>query len=442
MENRALSTDSGPARSWKLIDGFAQRLRRARLLSLVVVAMVFVTGYFLLRGSRVPAVHLRMSAGDALGHRHELAKILAGQAAAIRLHLELISTKGSEESMTEVAEERLDVALVQGGLKLRPEIREVAVLFIEPLHLLVKPSIGMGDFEALRGKRLNLSTPTSGTRQLALQVLKLMGLHPGDYTDETHTYAALQQMQPEALPDGIFLVSALPSEFAELMINQHGYRLMPLPFGEAIALRDRAVQGTTIPAFAYGVVPPVPPQPVQTVGTWLSLVAHRDVPEAAILRLLEATFNREFAMQAQLSPLDASEILRRREFPLHPATVTYLQRDQPLVTGEAIESLENLRSFIVSGLVAVFLAWQWYRGRKSIGLERYLDEVTRIELEILREQQQGPLSGPQSLRYEEQLSRLKSEALEEFSSGRLRGDGAMNSLLTHISDARQCLRRQ
>lgn len=432
---------SGPTDQFNLIDGFATRVRRARWMTFLVIATLLATGYFLFRGTGVSKLQLRMSAGDPLGHRHQLALLLAEEAAPLKLKLDVLPTHGSEAAIVDVSAGKLDVALVQGGLRGRPEIREVAVLLIEPLHLLVKPTITDGAYESLRGKRLNLSTPSSGTRQLALEVLRLVGLQPGEYIDEAHTYAELKKMNSDALPDGVFVVSALPSELAEWMIGERGYRLMSLPFGDALALRDRAVQDAVIPAFAYSVVPPVPPQPVHTVGTWLSLIAHRDVPEAAVMRLLEATFDSEFVLRAQISKLDAAEILRRREFPLHPATMTYLNRNQPVITGEVIESLENLRSFFVSGMVALFLGWRWYRSRGTIGLERYLDEVSRIELEIIDARKRSEFTASHCLQFEERLTRLKGEALEQFSSGKFQGDSAMNALLTHVADVRQCLHR-
>jgi hypothetical protein len=104
-----------------------------------------------------------------------------------------------------------------------------------------------------------------------------------------------------------------------------------------------------------------------------------------------------------------------------------------------IEGIENLRSFLVSGLVALFLAWRWYRSRASVGFERYLDDVTRIELELLELHRSGRLDEERALELEQRLSQLKSSALEHFSSGKLRGDELLGSFLTHVADVRNCL---
>jgi len=410
-----------------------------KLLGVLIALTVLTAGFFLYRGVGSKSYRLRISAGDVLGHRHALAEILAAEAAERRLKLDLFPTPGSEEALADVAAGKLDVALVQGGLPARPEICEVAVLTREPLHVLVRPGLAEGGFAALRGARLNLSASGSGTRKLALQALEIVGLHPGDYRDEHFTYAELEQMPAADLPDAVFLVSALPAQFAEWIVSQRGYRLMPVPFGEAMALRDISLEDAVIPAYTYSVVPAVPAEPVHTVAPWMTIIAHRDVPEEAVIRLLEAVFDGDFALHGELPGIAAEQVVRHREYPLHPGTTTFLNRNQPLVTGELIEGIENLRSFLVSGLVALFLAWRWYRSRASVGFERYLDDVTRIELELLELHRGRRLDGERALELEQRLSQLKSSALEHFSSGKLRGDELLGSFLTHVADVRSGL---
>src|SRR6185436_14158057 len=153
------------------IDGLPGRVKRMRLLAALIAVALTVAGFFLVRSGSQKAFRLRMTAGDALGHRHALATILAGEARERRLTLEITPTSGSSEALGLVASGRLDVALVQGGLDSHSEIRQVAVLIPEPLHVLVRPELREGGAAGLRGKRLGLGPAGSGTRRLALQTL-------------------------------------------------------------------------------------------------------------------------------------------------------------------------------------------------------------------------------------------------------------------------------
>ena len=59
------------------------------------------------------------------------------------LSLRIVGTRGSLEALSRVDSGELDLALVQGGLdpKFHPNVRQVAALHVEPMHLLVKEEI-------------------------------------------------------------------------------------------------------------------------------------------------------------------------------------------------------------------------------------------------------------------------------------------------------------
>src|SRR5262249_25416733 len=138
------------------------------------------------------------------------------------------------------------------------------------------------------------------------------------------------------LPDAVFLVSSLPAPTTNYLVTRHGYRLVPLPFAEAFALRSLVeamgdsqlgpaeehivmgrIQATVIPAFTYGVEPAVPEQPLPTLGARLLLVAHQDVPARAVYQLVEATYGAEFG-QIVRPALDPKLMDLPPEFPWHP----------------------------------------------------------------------------------------------------------------------------
>src|SRR5262249_39970032 len=154
---------------------------------------------------------------------------------------------------------------------------------------------------------------------LATAILEFVGLQPRE-RDPVHGYVPLnfarqrlfEEQDTTRLPDAVFLVSTLPSSTTRYLVTKHGYRLVPLPFAEALSLeslekaaeddpqaprQDQVVLGriqpSTIPAYTYGIVPPVPEQPLPTLGTRLLLVAHKDVPPRAVFQLVEEIYASE-----------------------------------------------------------------------------------------------------------------------------------------------------
>jgi TRAP transporter TAXI family solute receptor len=416
------------------------RARTGRRALFAAGAVALVAALALLAGAgRGSTWRLTASAGDPLGRRHALAEVLTREAAKRGLAIDLVPTAGSNDALGRVEKAELDLALVQGGLEAGPHVRQVAALVPEPLHLLVRPELVEGGLEALRGRRLNLGAEGSGTRRLALEVLAFAGLLPGrDFVDEAHGYAELETMDAPALPDGAFVVSQMPGDVAQALIRRD-YRLAPLAFGEAMGLRDPAIEPATIPRGAYGLLPPVPDAPCETVATRSLLVAHERVPDAAVVRLLETLFGPDVAREARVTRFGPEALQRVGAQPLHPGALQFARRAEPLITHESIDNLESLRSFFVSCALAAFLLWRWHLRRRSLGFETYMDEVTRLEKRALELELSSRLDLRELLPVRQRLSELKSEALDRFAGGELRGEELMASFLTHVTDVRHYL---
>ncbi len=407
--------------------------------------------------------------------RHQIARRLAAGAALRGVRIDLIGTSGSEDALDRLIAGTLDLALVQGGLGLesRTGARQVVPLHVEPLHLLVKGEMHdevSRHLAALRGKTVNVSQVGSGTYDLSLEVLRFAGLRSGldggegDYTVTTWGYEQLEEEKdPAKMPDAVFMVSSLPSPVARLLIARHGYRLVPLRFGEAFSLDSFPSGGTSapdggisavvekfqivntlIPAFTYGVEPGVPDQSLPTFGTRLLLVARADVDARAVERLLDAVFATEFSQTAR-PPLDTKLLEYSPELEWHPGTTKYLHRNKPIIAGDLVDFLEKGVSLTGAFLGGLFFLWQWlrqrYRRRRDLGFESYMAKVTAIERQVLKLELGAMLDLKGLVLLQAEMSRLKSEALEKFAEGELGGEELMSSFLTHVNDARNYIAR-
>jgi TRAP-type uncharacterized transport system substrate-binding protein len=405
--------------------------------------------------------------------RHRIALRLVSEARRHGIEIDLSPMAGSKAALDRVDSGQLQIALVQGGLD--PDgwrnVRQVTALNIEPLHLLVKPEIFSEvarDLAVLRGKVVNLGKDNSGTYELAREVLEFAGLDPrkNDYSVRNLTYGELEQVDdPSRLPDAVFTVSTLRSPVALRLVSAHGYRLVPLPFGEAFSLsasdqgRDglprlpggtvsrvdrRHVIDTTIPAFCYGVDPGIPPETIHTLGTRLLLVANKGVDPKAIGRLLDVIYGTRFA-QIALPPLDARLLSLQPEWDWHPGTIEYLKRNKPLIAADLVDLLEKALSIIGAVLTGLFVLGQWLWRRSRLRRERsfqaYILKVHDIEQRGMEFELAASLDLRKLLPLQEELGRLKGEALGRFAAGEIEGEELMSGFLTHVSDTRDYLAR-
>ncbi len=255
------------------------------------------------------------------------------------------------------------------------------------------------------------------------------------------------------LPDGIFLLSTLPSILARDLVTVAGYRLVPLPFADAYCLDrirptetgevriDRAsFTAVDIPPYTYSVDPPVPEKPCRTIATPLLLIAYAPTDPKAVSRLLETVFDGPMNGLIRPAPLRGQV----PQFPLHTGTERYMRRNEPLLTPELLSGLGKALGGIgafVSGVVAVY---GYLRLRQLRRFESYYQEIRRLEL-IARGQEADPAapSDPAARRayLEDRLLDLKSRALQDFANGGLRGEGLMSGIVSLVNDTRASLAR-
>lgn len=409
--------------------------RSPRLVLLGALAAAVTAAVTLGSALYSPTIELRVSAGSEAGRRHEIAEVLAELAERRGISIVIEPTAGSAASLRRVNERQLDVALVQGGLHAGRNVREVAPLDLEPLHLLVRdPEIT--SVVDLRGRTLDLGTPGSGTRELALELLTLVGMRTErDFTELSFTYEELLSKPEDQLPDAVFTVSTLPSPVAERLVRRRGYRLIPLPFAGALRLRDIGILEAEIPPYTYGAAPAHPPETLPTIATRMIVVAHRETPDEAVKALLEVLASDEFEREADLTPAH-HDVLGQPEIRMHPGALEWIQRNDPLVTPELIDNVESLRSFLVSIVVALILAWRWLRARQLQGFEKYLHDVTDLEKEVLELELAADLNLPRLLRIQRELSSLKNRALDGYGQGQIATAELLNSFLAHVNDVR------
>jgi TRAP-type uncharacterized transport system substrate-binding protein len=431
--------------------------------------------YFSFHAPRQRSYRLSLTAGNAVGMRHRLAERFRDEVAARRITLDLRPSLGSEQALDWVNDRTVDIALVQGSLTPagRPNVRQIAALHLEPMHLLVKPGLirdVTASLSALRGHVVDLDEAGSGTHSLATAILQFAGLESRE-RDPARGYQpvsiARQHIlaEPDAarLPDAIFLLSTMPSPTASYLVARHGYRLVPLPFAEAFALGSLAattaaerpgagdgrivlgrIQPTAVPAFAYSLAPPVPEQALPTLGTRLLVVAHKDVPARVVYELVEAAYGSEFG-QVVRPPLDVKLLDLPPEFPWHEGTELYQRRNSPLLSGAVMDSTRNAAAIFAAAASGLFVLWQWVKlygqHARDKGFHKYIAVVTRIEERALEVERDRPPPVEELRALYSELCHLKTQALSEFAREEMAGKELLAGFLVQVNDVRDHLSR-
>ncbi|MCG8508681.1 MAG: TAXI family TRAP transporter solute-binding subunit, partial [Rhodospirillales bacterium] len=266
------------------------------------------------------------------------------------IRVDVIETAGSIENaeLLIAPESDIDAALLQGGTVLfeqRDKLEAVVAVFFEPLWVFVRPESSIDGLDDMRGKRINVGPEGSGTRVLALDLLKQSGITPDDVmlVDET-IEDSVQAMEAGSL-DAMFLVVAPSAPVIADLLESGKLKPLTLPRLRAFDRRDDSLsvvklyQGSIDPArhlpredlelLASSAVIAVRPGTHQAVVQLLVLAAAEVHREGSLLNEPDVFPNTAYT-SLLLDP-EADDYLEKGE--------TFLQRTLPFWLASLIERL-------------------------------------------------------------------------------------------------------
>ncbi len=429
------------------------------------IVMMLVTGatlfYFYSRRPD-PVVRIAYGTGGAL--RKYFLDQLTLQGKKHHLDIRVDPTSGTGATMDALDGDAADVGLIAGAVRDQHarNIYEIAPLYMEPLQLLVKEPLYdavMKDFGQLRGKTIAMDAEDSATSLLATELLRFMGL---DAHGGKPLYARVQVQQStiltqpmSSLPDAVFQIAGVPSPVIQGLIVDRGYRLVPLPFGSAfnlgkfqaavvpddadaaMALDKGFVEEFVIPAYAYSVLPAVPPADTRTVATRLLLVGRRELPDAVMRNLLELILSPEISELAR-PPLRIGLLDSDFQYERHPGTDRYLASLRPVNIEGAFDTygrLVEVWGFIAAAYFTAAKGLKHWRERKQVLTEKSVDDFLTLVLAV-EEQTSTRITTEERQRLDQQLSDIKRRAIELRAEERLEDAENFQALLVAIADTR------
>ena len=439
-------------------------------LGLGLLALAVGIGFFALTRSAPASPRISLSSGPAGSSRAAVARALVREVEVLGTKVEIVAEPSEGAELSNLDSGRVDFALVSGAFRAEQfeNVRQVAPLYVEALHLLVSQELA-GSLDAslagLRGRVIEVGLLDGASAGLAATVLAFAGLplagetEPGGAQLRSTGFRELEALAREGAgekrPDAVFHLGTVPSRLVQGLLDSGHYRLVPLPFADAIRMsalvREDHTKGltaeieregileTVIPGFVYGTDPPSPPEPLHTIGTRLLLVANRSVSAATVERVLEAIFHSRFARIVE-PPLERSVLDLPRRLHLHAGTLDFKKQDQPVITADKVDEFSNTLSVLgalVGGSIALWSAWQQRkRARADQLFGEFMLRVAEVERKAVEIELSASHELPPLIALQRDLLQLQGEALERFTSGELGGQAALADLLAPVNAAR------
>jgi TRAP transporter TAXI family solute receptor len=332
------------------------------------------------------------------------------------------STNGSLENLAYLEKGEADLVLFQSGSGGKSRhARVVSALFTEYTLFIVPKHSKIQSIKDLRGKRVNVGAPGSGSEIISWLILQHNGLTSTDVKPFHLTFREMMETFEKNNIDAALATEGVNSNNIRELLLTGNYRLLPVEGVKAMQVQNLAVVPTTL---AMGMFDnnTIPPADLPTLGVKALLLYRDDAPLGLVFALDDLIFNGDFARELGLHELIENEDFATSnvEFPLHKWTPQRWKRI-PIGTLSAIAETSGFVIGLMTLLTGYWVlrfrilkhAWQ----RQKDKLDEYFLEVMKIEAE------QKTVEDPQALRQLlRQVTDCKHRVLQQYTAEQFQGD--------------------
>lgn len=230
------------------------------------------------------------STAEATAKRYQAFLKTAGVEAELR------TTAGAVDSLEQLVNRKVDVAISQGGIPFDPASGVVSLCSVEyePLWFFYKGEEGaLNDlFDYLQGKRVAISLRGSGTRLVVDSMLAFVPQEMKARYDlkEIPTGEAINALIDGSI-DGTFLVGGYDAGSVQRLLNIDGVQAASFSTARALSKKIPHLEVVQVPRGTITMSPPKPNQDLQMIATTTMIMAHSSLHPALQHLLMKGSFD-------------------------------------------------------------------------------------------------------------------------------------------------------
>jgi TRAP transporter TAXI family solute receptor len=295
--------------------------------------------------SPAPPRTVTMTTGAADGAYHHFGEKYQAYLKANGIKLELKTSAGSVQNLERLEDKEMNAGFVQGGLgqlSIDPNaddektpLRSLAVIGYEPLWVFAQnPAMAKklaGSLQGLAGMRVAVGGEGSGTRKVALDLLKAYGISAQNATLEPNSGMAATQALLDKKLDAIILIASPQAAAVQKLIDPgNAATLINLSQAEGITRRLPYLSTVVLKAGSVDAVSQTPPQDITLLTTTANLVVRQDTHPAIAYLLLEAARDTHKGATLLNRPSEFPHT-RGTDFPLSDEATRYFKDGRPFL---------------------------------------------------------------------------------------------------------------
>ncbi len=268
--------------------------------------------------------------------------------------LQVRSTGASVENVGNLETEEADFALIQNdvgyfafnGTGLEEfegnpveNLRGVATLYPETIHIITRPEAGIESLEDLQGATVNTGDLGSGTQVNALQIFESVGVSQDEFEEQNTGFSqAADQLRDDDI-DAAFIVGGWPVGAVEELATTTDIDILDIEQADREAILDGAewFAEDTIPGGTYEGVE----DDVDTVSVQAMIATHEAVDEGLVEEITGAIFDNTDSISTKADFISIDTALDGMSIDLHPGAEAYFDGQDVEENGEDGEDAED-----------------------------------------------------------------------------------------------------
>ncbi|MDR7315379.1 MULTISPECIES: TAXI family TRAP transporter solute-binding subunit [Brevibacillus] len=195
--------------------------------------------------------------------------------------------------------------------------KALGALYDETIQIVVSSDSNIKSVADLKGKRVSVGAPGSGTEVNAQQILEAYGLKFEDTQLQRLSFADSAKAIQDGQLDAAFQTAGTPTAAITELAATKGVKIIPIEADkiDAIIAKYPFYVKTTVPANTYQTVP----EEVTTVSVKSMLVVRADLSEDLVYKITKAIFeNTDKLGHAKAKEIKMDSVLAGVSLPVHP----------------------------------------------------------------------------------------------------------------------------
>lgn len=242
-------------------------------------------------------------------------------------NLKLLGAKQSEIGFT-MADAGLDATKGQDKFKEKIDLRTLAVLYPNRMHVVTIEGTGINKMSDLKGKRVSTGSPGSATEVMAFRVIEAAGLDKDkDMTRERLGVAESVNAIKDKKIDAFFWVGGIPTAAVTDLAATPGVKMKMIDHAEVVDAMNKKYgllySKATLPANAY----PGMDKPAQIADVWNVLVVRADMDQKLAYDIVKTMFDKQadlIAVHKEAASLKLeTQNNQNTPIPFHPGAIKY-----------------------------------------------------------------------------------------------------------------------